>query len=330
MSNSVSEINVNTRLLLVRYKVRRTALLFTLISIMLLSEIIAIAAATDVLSIRIPDNVRSAFNTFTLSEVADIEGPGEASRIAGMLNFSISAAKTLSREDVIKAIQESDIAGVRIELRMSSLVSIEVVDSARQTEERTSEEGHTLREVIRKLSNWEFGIEAVPQKQIPRGVLIGPASIVPGSATATLKFRDNGGREHSVPVRLTWSQPALTLKRSMKRGEVIQAADIGERSIKIVAPNVYASSPNEVIGKALRKSQQQGEIILLSLIEDTPTIHRGKIITLFINVGGMMIESKGEAQQSGSVGDTINVRNLSSKKIVSGIIRAPERVEVLR
>ena len=32
--------------------------------------------------------------------------------------------------------------------------------------------------------------------------------------------------------------------------------------------------------------------------------------------------------QDGAVGDTINVRNLSSKKIVSGIVRTAERVEV--
>jgi flagella basal body P-ring formation protein FlgA len=314
----------------IRLKARKIILLLFLISILLLSEIIAVAADSDVLSIKISDNVRSAFNSFTLSEVADIEGPKEASRIAGMLLFSVPASNTLLREDVINVLQKSEITGVRIELKMPTEVLVEVVDSVMQTEEKPAAEGHTLSEVIRKLSNWKFSVEAVPQRQIPKGVLIGPASIIPGSASVILRFRDNGGREHSVPVRLTWHQPALTLKRSMRRGEIIQAEDIGERSIKVMAPNVYASSPDEVIGKSLRRSQQQGEIVLLSLVASAPTIQRGKIITLFIDVGGMMIESRGEAQQSGSIGDTINVRNLSSKKIVSGIIRAPERVEVLK
>jgi len=305
-------------------KVRRLIPLLFFISVLLLSERAALSAES-VLSIKIPDNVRTAMNSFNLSEIAEIEGPKEASRISGMLRFSVPASKVLLREDVINALQKSGIAGVRIELRMPSEVSIEVVGSVGGV---SAEMGHSLSQAIKKLSNWQYDVEADPQGQIPPGVLTGPASIIPGSASATLKFRDDRGRERSVSVRLTWYQPALILKRSMKRGEIIRAEDIGERSVKIVAQNIYASSPSQAIGKSFRKAQQQGEMVLLSLLEDMPIIQKGKIITLFINSGGIIIETRGEALEDGSIGDTIKVRNLSSKKIVSGIVRTSERVEV--
>ena len=308
---------------------RRIIPLLFFISVVFFLETIA-AADTEVLSIKVSDNIRTAFNSFTLSEVALIEGPREASRAAGMLRFSVPASKMLSRENVIKTIQKSSISGVRIELRMPSEVSIEVIGSVGETGEKAEEERRSLSDMVKKLSNWKYDVDAVPQGQVPQGVLSSPASIVPGSASAILKFRDNKGKERSLSVRLTWYQPVQIFKRSMKRGEIIRAEDIGERTIKIVAPNVYACMPEEVIGKSLRKSQQQGEMILNSLVADLPIIQKGKIVTIFIETGGIIIESKGEAQQSGFEGNTISVKNLSSKKIVSGVIRTPERVEVLK
>ena len=314
-----------------RFPALKVFKLLVLITVLLLSRaIIAYAADPPVLEISMSKKIRSAFGSFTLSEVANIEGPKEASRIAGMLRFTMPASKILLRENVIKALQKSGISGVRIELRMPSEVSVEVVGSVGLTGEKTEEKRRNLSDIVKKLSNWKFEVDAVPQGQIPNGVLSGPASIVPGSSSAILKFRDNKGKERTVSVRLTWYQPVQIFKRSMKRGELIRAEDIGERTIKIVAPNVYASTPEEVTGKSLRKSQQQGEMIQLSSVVDVPIIEKGKIITIFINSGGIIIESKGEAQQSGHIGNVINVKNLSSKKIVSGIIRTPERVEVIK
>ncbi|MCL2147494.1 MAG: flagellar basal body P-ring formation chaperone FlgA [Synergistaceae bacterium] len=311
-------------------RVRRAIPLLFFISVLLTSQVGVCAADVDVLNIRIADSISTAFGSFTLSEIADIEGPREASRIAGMLRFSAPDSKILYREKVIDALQKSSISGVRIELRMPSEVPIEVIGNARQTGEQSSEDWRYLREAVKKLSNWKYDVDAVPQGKVPPGQLSGPASIVPGSASTNLKFRDSGGEERSVLVRLTWYQPVQILKRSIKRGEIIRAEDIGERSVKIVTPNVYASSPEEVTGKSIRKSQQQGEMILLSLITDVPIIQKGKIITLFINLNGLTIESKGEALQSGYEGNVISVKNLASKKTVSGVIRSPDRVEVLK
>ena len=314
-----------------RFPALKYFILLILISVLLLSRaVIANALDAPVLEISVSDNIRSAFSSFTLSEVANIEGPKEASRIAGMLRFTTPASNILLRENVIKALKKSSISGVRIELRMPTEVSVEVVGSVGQTGEKSEEKKRNLSDIVKKLSNWKYEVDAVPQGQIPNGVLSGPASIVPGSSSAILKFRDNRGKERTVSVRLTWYQPVQIFKRSMKRGEIIRAEDIGERSIKIVAPNVYASTPEEVIGKSLRKSQAQGEMILLSSVVDKPIIEKGKVITIFINSGGIIIESKGEAQQSGNIGSVISVKNLSSKKTVSGIIRTPERVEVIK
>jgi flagella basal body P-ring formation protein FlgA len=318
------------RLSFIRFRARRAIPLLFFVSILLLSETTAVGADLDVLSIRIPDRICSSFGSFTLSEAADIEGPREASRIAGMLRFSVPASKILLRESVIKTLEKSTISGVRIELRMPPEVYIEIIGSASQTGERSALNGRNLAEAVKKLSNWKYDVDVTLQGEMPPGVLSAPVSIVPGTASTTLKFRDNTGKERSVLVKLTWYQPVQILKRSMKRGEMIRAEDIGERSVKIVAPNVYASTPEEVTGKSLRKSLQQGEMILLSLVADLPIIQKGKIVTLFICVGGITIESKGEALQSGSVGNVINVKNLVSKKIISGIIRTPDSVEVLK
>lgn len=157
------------------------------------------ASSQEVLSIRIPESVKVASNSFALSQVAEITGPKDVARTAGWIRFSTDG--TLTRKAVIEALQQSGIAGVKVELRMPEVVLIRA---------RTAND--------------------LPAKQM-----------------------------------------------ESNRGVVIK---------------------------------------------------KGTKVTIFVAVNGILVETRGEAQQSGSVGDSIRVRNMESKKIVTAIIRDANRVEV--
>lgn len=154
--------------------------------------------AQEILSIRIPDTVKTAGDSFALSQIAEITGPASVTRTAGWVRFSTDGTK-LTRDEVIRVLKESKIAGVKIELRMPSVVKI---DSS--------------------------------------------------------------------------------------------------------APRKTPTTNVEAVGK----------------------IQKGKRVRIVAGLNGIVIEAQGEAMQNGSIGDVIKVRNLSSQKIISCVIRTIDSVEV--
>jgi len=157
---------------------------------------------------------------------------------------------------------------------------------------------------------------------------VAPASIVPGTSAATLRFRDASGRERSLAVRLTWTQPALILTRSLRRGDIISEADITVRQIRVSRPGVFASRVSDVVGRSITRNLSQGEALPLNLVIDTPIIERGKSVTILVRSGGLVVKTRGEAMESGALGDTIRVRNITSRTVVTAVVVTDDTVEV--
>ena len=129
-------------------------------------------------------------------------------------------------------------------------------------------------------------------------------------------------------MRLTWTQPALVLTRSVKKGETLKESDVTVRQIRVNKPGVYASSFSEIAGRSLKKNLSQGEPVALNLIVGTPIIERGKSVVIVVRDRGLIIRTKGEALESGALGDTVKVRNSSSKAILTAVVVASDTVEV--
>jgi flagella basal body P-ring formation protein FlgA len=185
-----------------------------------------------------------------------------------------------------------------------------------------------LQELIKSLAAWKGDVQARYRGPIPEGRLTFPASLVPGTSAATLRFRDSAGRERSLAVRLVWTQPALVLSRSVKKGEILKESDLVLRQIRVSRAGVYASQASEVVGRALKKNIAQGETIPLNSLADVPIINKGKIVTIVARDAGLRVEARGEALEDGVLGDSIRVRNAASKAVLRAVVVAEDTVEV--
>ena len=143
-----------------------------------------------------------------------------------------------------------------------------------------------------------------------------------------MRFRDATGKERSLGVRLVWSQPALMLTRPVKKGEVLKESDFVLRSIRVNRAGIYASRASQALGRSLRKNLSQGEAIVLNLLAEVPIIERGKSVTILVQSAGITVKAKGEALESGILGDAIKVRNLASKAVLTAVIVTNDTVEV--
>ena len=211
-----------------------------------------ISNAAQNIKIEIKNTVYADGNSFTLGKVAKISGGTKNTRkiLSGLKLYS--SGNFLTRNEVLRAIEESDASDARIELYMPEKVRIEKPDYEGNFTESESNVNNrpvsSLVPVIKSLSAWDGDVEISAASSVPDGTLIEPASIIPGTPAATLRFRDKNGKIKSLGVRLNWYENVLVASRNIKKGDTLRANDFFTRKMKISKTGVYASNKDSISG----------------------------------------------------------------------------------
>ena len=174
----------------------------------------------------------------------------------------------------------------------------------------------SLKSVIKSLAAWDGDVEVSHAGPVPEGRLVSPASLVPGAAAATLRFRDGAGRERSLAVRLVWTRDVLVMVRSVPRGQPLVAEDFVTRPMRIAKPGVYAAQLSQAVGRTSRKPLPQGKPVPLEFLSELPTAEKGKTVRIVVRRGGLVATAKGVLLDDGAVGAVVRVRRADDKKVV--------------
>lgn len=274
----------------------------------------AFAAQEADLSLEMGAVVHVSADPFTLSEIAALTGRDDLVRRVGAVSLSLPGDGILTREHILEALSDHGIGGLRLALIMPASVEVRLDDS--------------LSGIIKRLSGWPWHVEAEPMGLVPPGMPLSPPSVAPGTGSVTLKYDDGAGGERSVAVRLSWQRPAVVAARPVERGKVLTEGDLAVRTVKVMRSTPLASSPEEVLGKTVRRNLSAGEPVALNLLAASPIIQRGDSVIIMLRTPGFLIEVRGQALDGGVEGDLIRVRNLQSKKVIQALIVSPGRVEV--
>lgn len=266
------------------------------------------------LALEMGPSVVVAADPFTLAEAAVLTGDEAIVKRAGAAELPLPPSGFLLREDILNALTRQGVGGIRLTLIMPPRVEIRLDES--------------LAGVIKRLSGWPWQVEAEPMGPVPPGLPVSPPSIAPGSGSVTLKYDDGAGGERAVAVRISWLRPAVVAARPVERGKTLAAEDLSVQTVRVLRSASLASSPEEVIGKAPRRSLSAGEPVSLNLLLASPIIQRGDPVIISFKATGFIIEVRGQALDGGSEGDPVRVRNLQSKNVIQAVIVAPGRVEV--
>lgn len=132
-----------------------------------------------------------------------------------------------------------------------------------------------------------------------------------------------------VPVRIARSDRVLVTRRPLARDTVLTEADVvlAERDAGVL-PQGYLTDPAAAAGRRLRRALPAGAVVLPSMLDSVPVIARGQTVTLEAEADGVRIRMAGEALADGGIGERLRVRNMSSERVVEGIVRSGEVVEV--
>ena len=119
----------------------------------------------------------------------------------------------------------------------------------------------------------------------------------------------------------------LTWARNIMAGETIQPTDLvwGKAAM---APADTPSDPDMVVGLAAKRPLRMGAAVAGRDVAAAQVVKAGEIVTLTYDADGISLALQAKAVSGGGVGETINVQNVSSKKIVQAVVTGPGQAAV--
>lgn len=132
-----------------------------------------------------------------------------------------------------------------------------------------------------------------------------------------------------VPVKVADLRPVVVVTRAVPPGVPVSADMLAlERRDLATLPAGHLDSLDAVVGRSLRRPLGPGAAVTPDTLAVSKVIKRGALVTLVGRSGSLEVRSQGKALADGGDGERIQVENLSSKRIVQGVIRDGDTVEV--
>lgn len=174
-----------------------------------------------------------------------------------------------------------------------------------------------------------------PRLRLPRcaaGALhtfLAPGSRAAGNTTVGLRC----ARPHLwtlyVPARVSLYRKVLVAAQPLPRGTRLNGSDVrlARRDVAQLGYG-YFTAPRDAEGKLLRRLVPAGMAISPQMLQSPALVRRGQEVVLLAETAGLQVRMNGQALSGGAAGDHIKVRNLSSHRIVEGVIVSAGVVQV--
>jgi flagella basal body P-ring formation protein FlgA len=133
-----------------------------------------------------------------------------------------------------------------------------------------------------------------------------------------------------VPVRIVGTSPVAVTAHAIVSGTVIKAGDlkIEEHDLSEL-PIGFLDDPAIAIGLTASRPIAGGVYLTNQQLVAAKAVQRGQSVTLLADLGGMSVRMAGRAMSDGLMNQRVRVQNLSSGKIVEGIARSEQVVEII-
>jgi flagella basal body P-ring formation protein FlgA len=149
-------------------------------------------------------------------------------------------------------------------------------------------------------------------------------------ATIELRCQDAKAWHLYVPVRIVGTSPVAVAVHAIVVGTVLKASDmrVEEHDISDL-PLGFMDDPEVAVGLTVARPIPGGAYLTNQQLVAPKAVQRGQLVTLVADIGGLSIRMAGRALGDGLVNQRVKVTNLSSGKVVEGIARSEQVVEIL-
>ena len=132
-----------------------------------------------------------------------------------------------------------------------------------------------------------------------------------------------------VPVTVDTQTSVLVLRRAAGRGERLTAADV-EAQTRVISGtgDSYLTDPKELSGRTVKRPLGAGTALTADLLADDLVVRRGQRVTLLASVGSLEVRAAGLAMNDAPAAGRVKVQNLSSNRIVEGVVETADVIRI--
>lgn len=143
------------------------------------------------------------------------------------------------------------------------------------------------------------------------------------TAANAVEVRCEGERPWSlyVPVSVTRYAAVVVAARALPRGTTLGPEDLAVERRRLARGRAgHASDPATLTGRVTTRAIPAGELVRPSAVRAARLVRRGERVVLAAGGDTVRIRMGGRALEDGAAGERISVRNLSSDRVVEGVV----------
>jgi flagellar basal body P-ring formation protein FlgA len=160
--------------------------------------------------------------------------------------------------------------------------------------------------------------------------VVGPGGQMRDRILVEIRCPVNNGWHLYVPVRVVGTSMVTIAARAVVAGSVLTDKDVrSERRDISELPQGYMDDPSVAVGLTAARPISSGAVITNQFLVAAKAVQRGQSVTLVADADGMSVRMAGRALADGLINQRVKVQNLSSGKIVEGIARSEQTVEII-
>jgi flagella basal body P-ring formation protein FlgA len=144
-----------------------------------------------------------------------------------------------------------------------------------------------------------------------------PASSVLERQRLALHCADGAGWTLTVSTQASIRVQALVAARDIERRQVLTLDQLQWRALDLARqPRGVITDPKAITGMSARRRLRAGQPLSANLLEPALLVRRGERVSIVARDGPIQARTEGEALAAGRLGEVIEVKNLSSGKVV--------------
>lgn len=153
-----------------------------------------------------------------------------------------------------------------------------------------------------------------------------------GRFTATAAISGVSISSHKIHLTGTVTEMVRIpiLSHRLIAGSVVHADDLQLARMRVgPLTNDFASTPDQILGLAIRRTLRSGQPIALADLGKPVLVAKGARVALQLQSGALIVSASGQAMESGALGDRITVLNPTSRAVIEAEIVGAGKVRVL-
>jgi flagellar basal body P-ring formation protein FlgA len=132
-----------------------------------------------------------------------------------------------------------------------------------------------------------------------------------------------------VTVTVEVETSVLVLRRPLARRARVELADVEPQVRRLPgSASVFVNDTATLQGHRLKRSLPVGTALTVDMLQPDVLVRRGQQVTLIAANDTVQIRAQGEALTEGALSDRVRVKNVSSLKVVEGVVESDGNVRV--